>query len=236
MALFDEAIQSVHEYHCAFGYPIGQSISDEIRTIRSNLVVKEAKTLKEALTINNHLEIVKGLVNCVYAAIGTIIAIQGLDLSFIDETAENIACVGLIGSMGNTVRQDLTLIADDLLTYAEMILNQQETAERIAEFGVLCVYRIEMMCDAMQIAIIPALKEVHRSNMTKLWVEDTEQRLEHIALDSKRYADIAFRMRNDGGDGMVGYRLSDGKTLKSPMYSKADLSPYFNEFLIEYLK
>lgn len=237
MTLFDEAIKNVHEYHSVFGLPVGQSISDEIRTMRSNLVAVEAKRLKEVLAINNYHEIVKALADCVYATAGTIVAFEGTEHSFSKEEAKYIATAACLGSITNTVRQDIEQIADDLLYYAEIIiLDPQETTVRITEFGAVNIYRLEIICDSMQIAIISAVRERHRSNMTKLWTEDAEQRVKQVALNKEKYADITFRYRDDGGDGLVGYRLSDRKILKSPMYSKADFSPYINEFLPEYLR
>ena len=37
--------------------------------------------------------------------------------------------------------------------------------------------------------------------------------------------DPAFRVA-EGRDGMIGYRISDGKILKSPTYGSADLSKF----------
>lgn len=67
--------------------------------------------------------------------------------------------------------------------------------------------------------------EIHRSNMTKLWPADAEAR--RLAVESCKYDknDLGFR-HADGTDMMIGYRLSDGKILKSPTYSDVDLSRF----------
>jgi hypothetical protein len=59
---------------------------------------------------------------------------------------------------------------------------------------------------------VELVAEIHRSNMTKLWPADAEAR--RLAVESCKYDnnDLGFR-HADGTDMMIGYRLSDGKSL-----------------------
>lgn len=58
-----------------------------------------------------------------------------------------------------------------------------------------------------------AVAEIHRSNMSKLWSEDE---LAHVPGDSKA---------QPTGDGRFIVRRNDGKIIKSPSYSPANLKP-----------
>jgi predicted HAD superfamily Cof-like phosphohydrolase len=58
-----------------------------------------------------------------------------------------------------------------------------------------------------------ALAEIHRSNLSKLWSEDE---LAHVPGDSKA---------QPAGDGRFIVRRNDGKIIKSPSYSPANLKP-----------
>lgn len=81
------------------------------------------------------------------------------------------------------------------------------------------------LADLMNVPVVDLVAEVHRSNMTKLWPADAELRMKLVAKCKYDKDDLAFRVA-EGRDGMIGYRISDGKILKSPTYDSADLSRF----------
>ena len=81
------------------------------------------------------------------------------------------------------------------------------------------------LADLMNVPVVDLVAEVHRSNMTKLWPSDAEQRTKLVEGCKYDKNDLAFRVA-EGRDGMIGYRISDGKILKSPTYESADLSKF----------
>ncbi len=233
MSLLTKAVLTVTEFHSVFDHPINQPDTADLRQQRRNLIAEESKELLEAVNDNNHVEIVDALADCVYVIAGTIVAVDGDNLNFDENELEMLSVVSGLATMGNSPRQDLLVVASELSEFAEQLLDPAFTKQEIIELSGLLLFRIEGLCGDLQISIIPAVLEAHRSNITKLWTEDVEARLQQVATDPIRYADMAFRPRSDGGRGLVGYRLSDDKILKSPTYSKADFNPYVSQMLVE---
>lgn len=63
-----------------------------------------------------------------------------------------------------------------------------------------------------------AFAEVHRSNMSKLW---TQEEIDTHCMDGH----VADRAQNPDGDRIWLVRRDDGKVIKSPSYSPANLAP-----------
>ncbi len=61
----------------------------------------------------------------------------------------------------------------------------------------------------------PIFREVHRSNMSKLWTRSE--------VDAYAKGDLLFRSA-PGTDRFVAKRAEDGKVIKSPSYSPADIA------------
>jgi hypothetical protein len=77
----------------------------------------------------------------------------------------------------------------------------------------------------MSIDILELVREVHRSNMTKLWPGVDKERMLAVIESGYDVSDLGF-LSCDGSEKMIGFRISDGKILKSPSYSPADLSNF----------
>ncbi|HHD2682451.1 TPA: phosphoribosyl-ATP pyrophosphohydrolase, partial [Klebsiella oxytoca] len=107
---------------------------------------------------------------------------------------------------------------------AELIQDLRRVMNKIY-VACMMVYRL---ADFLGVDVVELVAEIHRSNMTKLWPADAEAR--RLAVESCKYDknDLGFR-HADGTDMMIGYRLSDGKILKSPTYSDVDLSRFLEQ-------
>ena len=107
---------------------------------------------------------------------------------------------------------------------AELIQDLRRVMNKIY-VACMMVYRL---AEFLGVDVVELVAEIHRSNMTKLWPADAEAR--RLAVESCKYDknDLGFR-HADGTDMMIGYRLSDGKILKSPTYSDVDLSRFLEQ-------
>ncbi|XVV68711.1 hypothetical protein I5P60_04556 (plasmid) [Escherichia coli] len=98
----------------------------------------------------------------------------------------------------------------------------QELRRVMNKIYVACMMTYRL-ADFLGIDIVELVAEIHRSNMTKLWPADAEER--RVAVENCKYdkEDLGFR-HAEGTDMMIGFRVSDGKILKSPTYSDVDLT------------
>lgn len=235
--------EMVCEFHKLFQHPIAAEITPELLELRARLIreeaVDEAAEAVEALSLDKVLD---AMADGLYVGIGSMISLQGGVVNamayFTKEQSED-AYTSYVHADSKKPQDDIILglsqfavVVDEFEAIAAEIRTGKvdETKLAIEMRGALNrIYVASQMtyhlADLMNVPVVELVAEVHRSNMTKLWPSDAALRTELVATCKYDKDDLAFRIA-EGVDGMIGYRISDGKILKSPTYESADLGRF----------
>ena len=89
--------------------------------------------------------------------------------------------------------------------------------------------KILLILDSINYPLLASVEEVHRSNMTKLWPEEDKHCLALLSQSKEDSKKVAFRHSIDRNH-KVCYRISDGKAVKPPNFSKPNLI-YFADII-----
>ncbi|HCT7445615.1 TPA: phosphoribosyl-ATP pyrophosphohydrolase [Klebsiella variicola subsp. variicola] len=247
---FGEATESIYkmvdQFHELFQHPRRVMPTPELLRLRAKLIHEEA--VEEGLPAAKNGDI-QGLLDAMadflYVGVGTMVAIKGglsTGMSYYTQEQSVDRFIHTIMVPGNTVFDDMAIpfneaeeaalmlaaLADKLehnkVGDAELIQDLRRVMNKIY-VACMMVYRL---AEFLGVDVVELVAEIHRSNMTKLWPSDAEAR--RLAVESCKYDknDLGFR-HADGTDMMIGYRLSDGKILKSPTYSDVDLSHFLEQ-------
>lgn len=235
--------EMVIEFHELFQHPISADITPELLELRARLIREEA--VEEAADAVKYLDLDKvldAMADALYVGIGTLISVRaGIPNAmtyFTKEQSEKIFR-DYITANSKTPQEDIILglsqfevavVQLDSIAAKIRSGDIDETKLAIEIRGVMnLIYVASQMVyhlsHLMHVNIVELVAEVHRSNMTKLWPSDATLRTELVANCNYDKDDLAFRIA-EGRDGMIGYRISDGKILKSPTYEPADLSVF----------
>lgn len=212
-------LQLVAEFHEAFRYrqpePVAPDLSDKATNeLRPKLIIEELHEFKDAIRDNNRIEQLDALCDLQYVLSGAVLAWGYrrmfenhkilINLSKIRDMDGHIAAM-----MGFTATLEIAAwrgYEAQVFTYLEMI------QRRLTQ----TVYNLKF-----QDVFGDAFAEVHRSNLSKIWKsEDVEYW--KCSPRSDTWIDIQFE--NTSG-GYIG-RRADGKIIKSPSYSPADLARF----------
>ena len=235
--------EMVSEFHELFQHPIAADITPELLELRAGLIREEA--VDEAAEAVEHLDMDKvldAMADGLYVGIGTLISVRGGVVNamahFTKEQSEDIY-TSYVHAHSKKPQEDIILglsqfgvAAEELEVIAAKIRSGYADSTSLAvdlRGAMNCIYVASQMvyhlADLMNVPVVDLVAEVHRSNMTKLWPSDAEQRTKLVEGCKYDKNDLAFRVA-EGRDGMIGYRISDGKILKSPTYESADLSKF----------
>ncbi|ELP0880869.1 TPA: phosphoribosyl-ATP pyrophosphohydrolase [Klebsiella pneumoniae] len=235
--------EMVSEFHELFQHPIAADITPELLELRARLIREEA--VDEAAEAVENLDIYKvldAMADGLYVGIGTLISVRGgvanAMAHFTKEQSEDIY-TGYVHAHSKKPQEDIILglsqfgvAVEELEVIAAKIRSGYADSTSLAVDLRGAMNRIYVasqmvyhLADLMNVPVVDLVAEVHRSNMTKLWPADAELRTKLVAKCKYDKDDLAFRVA-EGRDGMIGYRISDGKILKSPTYDSADLSRF----------
>ncbi|PYZ36488.1 pyrophosphohydrolase domain-containing protein [Klebsiella aerogenes] len=235
--------EMVSEFHELFQHPIAADITPELLELRARLIREEA--VDEAAEAVEHLDMYKvldAMADGLYVGIGTLISLRGgvanAMAHFTKEQSEGIY-TGYVHAHSKKPQEDIILglsqfgvAVEELEIIAAKIRSGYADSTSLAVDLRGAMNRIYVasqmvyhLADLMNVPVVDLVAEVHRSNMTKLWPADAELRTKLVAKCKYDKDDLAFRVA-EGRDGMIGYRISDGKILKSPTYDSADLSRF----------
>ncbi|MEQ4658418.1 nucleoside triphosphate pyrophosphohydrolase family protein [Providencia manganoxydans] len=237
-----EFYNMVKEFHEVFNHPVeSKSITPELLTLRANLIREEAKEGIEAIERNDGVEMLDAVGDVIYVMSGTLVAIRGalFGATTYHLNKGSIASVVMYSPTSN-FKDDLSTLfkhslqTADLLDKAADLLKRRKEEKANIELG-SAMYAIADALHAYQHVItmsgvncIEMVRAIHESNMSKLWSADLETRLNQIEKCKYDKTDLAFNVCLSR-DGMIGYRISDGKILKSPSYTAVDLGRFVSD-------
>nr|AKG47546.1 Phosphoribosyl-ATP pyrophosphohydrolase [Pectobacterium carotovorum] len=231
----------VKEFHEVFNHPIeSKSVTHELLTLRATLIREEAKEGIEAIECNDGIEMLDAVGDVIYVMAGTLVAIRGaLHGATTYHLNKGSIASSVMYSSTTNFKEDLNatfthaLRVADLLDKAADLLKRRKEEKANIELG-SAIYAIGDSLHAFQHVIVMSgvdciemVRAVHESNMSKLWSVDLDTRL--IQIENCKYdkTDLAFK-HCISRDGMIGYRITDGKILKSPNYTPVDLGRFVN--------
>ncbi|ELY2747148.1 phosphoribosyl-ATP pyrophosphohydrolase [Cronobacter sakazakii] len=243
-AMATESIyEMVDQFHELFQHPRRAMPEPSLLRLRAKLIHEEAVTEGIPAARNGDMTaLLDAMADFLYVGIGSMVAIKGgisTGMSYYTQEQSVDRFFETIMVPGNTVFDDMAIpfreaeeavdmlnaLADRLektkVSDAELIQALRRVMNKIY-VACMMTYRL---ADFLGIDVVELVAEIHRSNMTKLWPADAEER--RVAVENCKYDknDLGFR-HADGTEMMIGFRLSDGKILKSPTYSDVDLTPF----------
>ncbi|WP_105609514.1 phosphoribosyl-ATP pyrophosphohydrolase [Cronobacter malonaticus] len=243
-AMATESIyKMVDQFHELFQHPRRAMPEPSLLRLRAKLIHEEAVNEGIPAARNGDMTaLLDAMADFLYVGIGSMVAIKGgisTGMSYYTQEQSVDRFFETIMVPGNTVFDDMAIpfreaeeavdmlnaLADRLektkVSDAELIQALRRVMNKIY-VACMMTYRL---ADFLGIDVVELVAEIHRSNMTKLWPADAEER--RVAVENCKYDknDLGFR-HADGTEMMIGFRLSDGKILKSPTYSDVDLTPF----------
>lgn len=207
----------VREFHQKFGLTINDkpTLVPEDNELRVALITEEFNELKCGVAKNDYVEIADAIADLTYVIYGTGVT-YGIELGARRLPPNVPYTINLIES----TERELRLLAGDLsaneLCLVECTLNT-------------LLRNVRLFSRRHSVPHDACVVEVHRSNMSKLWTEaEVADRNRSDAQHSRTSDRIAWsdsvrawRIGNEERCWCV--KRSDGKVLKSPSYSPADI-------------
>ncbi|MDC9581925.1 nucleoside triphosphate pyrophosphohydrolase family protein [Xenorhabdus sp. PR6a] len=232
----------VKEFHQVFEHPIeSNEVTADMFHLRANLIREEAKEGVKAINENDSIEILDAAGDTVYVLTGTLVMLGGslshalaFDYkkeSLTKNTQHNLSS-GFMDDMKSAfehsiyIADQLELLADNMdrgnvvTAIEDLVLFPAAIADALHLFNFL------LSISGVDLAELTAT--IHESNMSKLWSSDATIRREQVENCKYDADDLAFRTCTSR-DGVIGYRISDGKILKSPSYTPVDLTPFLKQ-------
>lgn len=206
----------VLEFHQVFQQDVNEPITSERLLYRARLINEESWVEGIPAYWRADLEkILDSMGDSLYVLAGTMVTFAGVNPTGMTEID--------IEDLGSSEIPHLIADPSDALHTAREAANVlrhcaavpgEDRPECFDCWVTESMYTIQWALEQMGVDPVELVTEIHRSNMTKLWPEDA-------VVDNP---DVVY---TSVGNGLVlCNRKSDGKVIKSPTYSKADLSPF----------
>lgn len=209
----------VLEFHQVFQQDINEPITSERLLYRARLINEESWVEGIPAYWQADLEkILDSMGDTLYVLAGTLVAFGLGGNNDIDCDIVRMSIDGGGYWLGNFVADPLDALhtareTTNVLRYSTTAAGDEYIAG-IDAWVMESMYAIQWALEQMGVDPVELVTEIHRSNMTKLWPEDAVVENPEVV-----YTNV--------GNGLVlCNRRTDGKVVKSPTYSKADLSPF----------
>lgn len=214
-------IEMVKEFHETYGHPVGPELPTQLRQYeRLTYINEEMNELLTAIINDDEVEVIDALGDLMYFVNGTLVefglsATPQAKLEQINEIlpGEDLGTDLMLGYM------NLHAMTGQILACA--IADADKKC--LAHLSLMHAFIVEMF-KRMGIDYYPVLEEIHRSNMSKLWVDDEEvtaQCLHEMGLNKDQ---VNFASHSSGR--LVVTRVDNGKVLKGMDYSKPQLEQF----------
>lgn len=193
----------VDQFHELFQHPRRVMPTPELLRLRASLIHEEAVVEGIPAAMNGDIEqLLDAMADFLYVGVGTMVAIKGgisTGMTYYTQEQSIDRFMQTIFVPGNTVFDDMAMPFQEAREASCML---EELADKLENKTV------------KDSELIQELRRV----MNKIYVANCK-------YDS---SDLGFR-HADGTDKMIGFRISDGKILKSPTYSDVDLSSFVEQ-------
>lgn len=226
----------VEEFHEVYGHPVRlNKITSSLLKLRGSLICEEARHEgMAALEKGDLTSFLDALADSLYVEMGSLVVMNGgIEHALGEPTGGSpLDCCDALTTPATTQTMTMAMmfsgwIGDGFELMAEC--DDRETVEDALPLlccGLYVSLQLKMcVCRALGINLVELVRAVHESNMTKLWPSDEQQLREAVAASKYDEADLEFRPCISR-PGLVGYRKTDGKILKSPTYTEVDLSAF----------
>lgn len=209
-------LSQVAEFHRAFKYRQPEAIAPELcdaatNTLRPKLIAEELHELRAAIEAKDRLETLDALADLQYVLSGAVLA-WGLrkqfDHSTITIRIQMIASVEehLAQMFGINAMMEIIVESRNAVMVAMFLRDlQSHLSQMVYHFGFANTFDV-------------AFAEVHRSNLSKMW---TREEMEFGYCDA-----IVNGVHFEESQSRFIARRNDGKIIKSPGYSPANLAPF----------
>lgn len=232
--------EKVAEFHTVFEQPIKKKpdlgVFDEdpkLASLRLSLIEEETKELIDAIRAKDLVEIVDALADINYVVHGTGLALGFnmnalLKLAKIQSNSSSLSNGSPMDFFQGKTQANLESICSEFQELIEFL--KASFAEKdlisIAAVALRIVQKTYEVARDLNIDLDFAFDLVHRSNMTKACVSETQAKetLEKYNTDLSVYKEPAIRKAKTG-DYWIVYDQATGKTLKNKFYEAVDLRP-----------
>lgn len=225
----------VEEFHTVFGHPVRRKmVDDALLRLRSNLILEESrKEGTEALVESDLTKLLDSMADSLYVEVGTLVAIDGGLEAATKMAPDEIVCRWADQILHPVdVTSPTTMVSFSSWMGDGLVMASESTEEialdalpRIAG-GLYVSLQLKMLvAQALGIDLIELVRAVHESNMTKLWPADEAELADALAVSKYSSDDLLFTPC-ECRTGLIGYRKSDKKIMKSSTYNEVNLATF----------
>lgn len=216
-----------YEFHEKLEIEINEPFNAKTLQLRKNLTLEECQETLTAINNDDNLELADGIADLIYVLAGNLVSFSNFDFNAEDFSKNDSQ------STPNTTKETTKKIIAKLLLninrkFEQLNLNDN-TKDQIFTISCDFLKKIFLILDSINYPLLASVEEVHRSNMTKLWPLEDKRCLALLSQSKEDSKKVAFRHSKDRNH-KVCYRISDGKAVKPPNFSKPNLI-YFADII-----
>ena len=217
-----------------FDHAIAIADSKENRLQYSLQLQQPLTLLRQSVTDHEYALIVDSLTQLSYQLMSTVIAFHSDNDDFDFEIIDTISTAMALNRIRNRPIDDLQAIHNDCNDLMAL-LNSDHDVTYIIDTCLVSSINTTALSDIFDIKITETLKEHVRSTMSILWPDDIDTRQQYLNNLPMPTQDVAFKLRADGGDGLLGYHANNGEIIYPPTYSKANYSTFVTDKMCDYI-
>jgi predicted HAD superfamily Cof-like phosphohydrolase len=237
--------KQVEEFHTTFGHPVKKDIQNNIFDLNPNIVKfrldlinEEIKELKEAFYKTDYIEFVDALGDILYVIFG-MCHVFGINYDELFPGINN--SIKIIESKKKTndfdfnkyfisIKNDIEITVDIEIDKLNNLLKyscEEKNMNNVIMYINYIVTLIIQLSDYLNISIIEAFTEIHRSNMTKVCsnIEDAISTVKWYKDNETRYATPDYK-KSPNEKYWIIYDVNTTKILKSKFFEPPKLEQF----------